>query len=227
MKVSEALTSRISCRAFRPDPVPEATIRRLLDLARQAPSGGNLQPWRVWVLAGAALDRLKAEVAAAIADHPMGRPSEYDVYPEPLIEPYHARRKKCGEDLYATIGVERSDRPGRLRQFRRNFEFFGAPVGLFLFLDRTMGPPQWADAGMFLQSLMLAAREEGLHTCAQEAWAFWAEEVIRATGAPENLMLFCGLGIGFMDEEHPINTLRTEREPVEGFAELIGFRAPD
>lgn len=223
MKVSEALATRISCRAFLPDPVPEAVVRRILDHAKQAPSGGNLQPWIVRVLAGDALAALKAEVAAAMETHPMGRPTEYAIYPEPLIQPFHDRRKTCGEQLYATIGVPREDKAGRLRQFRRNFEFFGAPVGLFLFLDRTMGPPQWSDAGMFLQSVMLAAREEGLHTCAQEAWAMWAEEVERHARPPEGAMLFCGMGLGHMDEAHPINALRTEREPVEGFAELIGF----
>ena len=223
MKVSEALATRISCRAFLPDPVPEATVRCILDHAKQAPSGGNLQPWIVRVLTGDALAALKAEVAAAMETLPMGRPTEYAIYPEPLIQPFHARRKTCGEQLYATIGVPREDKAGRLRQFRRNFEFFGAPVGLFLFLDRTMGPPQWSDAGMFLQSLMLAAREEGLHTCAQEAWAMWAEEVALHARPPEGAMLFCGMGLGRMDEAHPINTLRTEREPVEGFAELIGF----
>lgn len=224
MKVSEALRSRITCRAFLPEAPAEATVRRLLDLAKQAPSGGNLQPWRVFALAGEALAALKADVAAAMGAHPMGRPTEYPIYPDPLIEPFRARRAKCGEDLYAAIGVERSDKAGRLRQFRRNFEMFGAPVGVFVYLDRTMGPPQWSDAGMFLQSLMLAAREEGLHSCAQEAWAVWAEEVARHTGAPTGLMLFCGVGLGFMDETDPINALRTEREPVDGFAEFRGFR---
>ncbi|MFV0474888.1 MAG: nitroreductase [Pikeienuella sp.] len=223
MKVSEALRSRISCRAFLPDAPDKAAILRLLDLARHAPSGGNLQPWRVHALAGAALEALKAEVAAARESHPMGHPAEYAVYPAPLIEPYHSRRRKCGEDLYAAIGVAREDRPGRLRQFARNYAFFGAPVGLFLYLDRTMGPPQWADAGIFLQSLMLAAREEGLHSCAQEAWAVWSDIVRKHTGAPEGLMLFCGLGLGYMDVNAPINALRTGRAPVGEFAEFHGF----
>lgn len=223
MKVSEALRSRVTCRAFLPDPPEEAVLRRLVDLAKHAPSGGNLQPWRVYVLGGGALKALLAAVAAARETHPMGLPPEYAIYPSPLIEPYDSRRRKCAEDMYATIGVARGDRAGRRAQFARNFGFFGAPVGLFLYLDRNMGPPQWADAGMFLQSLMLAAREEGLHTCPQEAWAMWSDLVGAHTGAPANLMLFCGLGIGHMDVDAPINSLRTDRAPPEEFAEFIGF----
>ncbi|WP_340110489.1 DUF4169 family protein [Pikeienuella sp. HZG-20] len=223
MTVSDALRSRIACRAFLPDAPDESTIRRILTLAAQAPSGGNLQPWRVYVLTGAPLSALRAEVAEAAKTHRMGHPPEYSIYPTPLIEPYNARRRKCGEDMYATIGVAREDRAGRIAQFSRNFRFFDAPVGLFLYLDRTMGPPQWADVGMFLQSLMLAAREEGLHTCPQEAWAMWRDLVGAHTNAPENLMLFCGVAIGWMDETAPINALRTDRAPLEAFADLIGF----
>ncbi|QIE54728.1 nitroreductase [Pikeienuella piscinae] len=223
MRVSEALRTRITCRAFLPDPPEEAVVRRVVDMAKHAPSGGNLQPWRVYVLGGGALGALKAAVAEARETHPMGFKPEYAIYPSPLIEPYESRRRKCGEDMYATIGVTREDRAGRRAQFARNFAFFGAPVGLFLYLDRTMGPPQWSDAGMFLQSLMLAAREEGLHSCAQEAWAMWSDLVGAHTGAPDNLMLFCGLGLGFMDESAPINALRTDRAPLGEFAEFIGF----
>lgn len=223
MKVSDALRSRISCRAFLPEAPEKAVIRDLLALASHAPSGGNLQPWRVYALAGPALAALKAEVAAARETHPRGLPAEYAVYPSPLIEPYNARRRKCGEDLYATIGVAREDREGRLRQFARNYEFFGAPVAIFVYLDRTMGPPQWSDAGMFIQSLMLAAREYGLHSCAQEAWAVWTDIVRGHTGAPAQEMLFCGVGIGKMDESAPINSLRTERAAPEEFAAMLGF----
>lgn len=223
MNVADALRSRITCRAFLPDSPDEAVVRRVVDLAKQAPSGGNLQPWRIYVLGGGALEALKTDVAEAQKTHPMGLKPEYAIYPAPLIEPYESRRRKCGEDMYATIGIAREDRAGRRAQFARNFRLFGAPVGIFLYLDRTMGPPQWSDAGMFLQSLMLAARAEDLHTCPQEAWAMWSELVGAHTRAPDNLMLFCGVGLGWMDKAAPINALRTERAPTDEFAEFIGF----
>lgn len=223
MNVAEALRTRITCRAFLPDPVPEATLRRLLDLAKQAPSGGNLQPWRLYALAGEPLAALKADVAQEMETAPMGHPPEYDVYPPKLHDPYRARRSKCGEDLYASIGVAREDKAGRLAQFRRNFAFFDAPTALFVYIDRAMGPPQWSDVGMFLQSFMLAARAEGLHTCPQEAWAMWSALVARHLSPSDDLMLFCGVGIGWMDEAAPINALRTEREAVDGFCAFSGF----
>lgn len=225
MKVSDAVASRFSCRAFTDQPVSEAAVRRLLDRARRAPSGGNVQPWRVYVLAGDALAALLADVEEARKTLPMGRPPEYPIYPAKLKSPWRDYRFKCGEDMYGAIGVPREDKAERLRHFARNYRLFGAPVGLFLYLDRQMGPPQWSDAGMFLQTLMLLAREEGLHSCAQEAWAVWAEEVTRHTGAPDNEMLFCGLALGHADMSHPINGFRTDRAEVEEFAVLKGFPA--
>ena len=223
MNVTDALASRMSCRAFLPTPVPEATVRAILDAARQSPSGGNLQPWRVYALAGAPLAEFVALVRSRLPTHPRGEGSEYDIYPTGLWEPYRSRRFKCGEDLYATIGVAREDKPGRLRQFARNFEFFGAPVGLFFCIDRRMGPPQWSDVGMYMQSVMLLARAHGLHTCAQEAWSAWHRSVGQFLGLPPELMLFSGMALGYRDESAPVNRLRTDRAPLEEIAELRGF----
>lgn len=223
MKVSDALKSRITCRAFTEEAPSIEVVRRLLDTARWAPSGGNLQPWHIHVLGGDALASLKADVREAMKLTPMGMPPSYEIYPAKLKDPYNARRRKCGEDMYASIGVTRDDKPGRYAQFQRNFELFGAPVAMFVYLDKTMGPPQWSDVGMFLQSLMLAAREEGLHTAPQEAWAMWTDLVGRHVEAPEEQMLFCGVGLGFMDETAPINSLRTERAEVDEFATFRGF----
>ncbi len=223
MKVSEALATRMSCRAFLPTPVPESTVRAILDAARQTPSGGNLQPWQVCALTGGPLRDLLARVKSKVPLHPRGEPPEYDIYPPALWEPYRTRRFKCGEDLYATIGVKREDKFGRLLQFARNYEFFGAPVGLLFFLDRRLGPPQWSDVGMYMQSVMLLAREHGLHTCAQEAWSAWHGTVREFLGMPREMILFSGMALGWRDESAPINTLRTDRAPLEDFAALRGF----
>lgn len=223
MNVSEALATRMSCRAFLPTPVSEATVRAILDAAKQSPSGGNLQPWRVYALAGDPLKEFIAVVRGKMPTHPRGEGPEYEIYPTALWEPYRSRRFKCGEDLYATIGVARDDKFGRLLQFARNFEFFGAPVGLFFCLDRRMGPPQWSDVGMYMQSVMLLAREHGLHTCAQEAWSAWHRTVGEFLRLPPELMLFSGMALGHRDESAPINTLETDRAPLEEFAELRGF----
>jgi nitroreductase len=223
MNVTEAIESRMSCRAFLPTPVPVATVRAILETARRAPSGGNLQPWRVYALAGEPLAQLLAAVRGKLFLHPRGEGSEYDIYPAGLGEPYRSRRYKCGEDMYATIGVTREDKVARLRQFAQNYALFGAPVGLFFFIDRQMGPPQWSDLGMYMQTVMLLAREHGLHTCAQEAWSVWYRTVGECLAAPPELMLFSGMALGHRDESAPINRLRTDRAPLEEFAELRGF----
>jgi len=216
--VTEAVLSRHACRAFTSRPVASELVRRLLDTARYAPSGGNLQPWIVHVLNGAALARFRAMMAPKVRDFPVGRSAAYEIYPRSLIEPYRTRRFKVGEDMYSLIGIARSDRPARIKQFARNYDLFGAPVGLFVFLDRTMSSPQWSDVGMFLQSFMLLAREQGLETCPQEAWATWHEEVSAFLGIAPNLMLFCGLALGYGDYSQPINALRSDRAGVEEFA---------
>jgi nitroreductase len=218
MDLAEAVRRRYSTRAFKPDPVPGATLRSLLEIASRAPSGGNLQPWRVYALTGQPLAEFKALVAAS----PMEEP-EYDVYPPNLWEPMRTRRFVCGEDLYASIGIPREDRPARLRQLARNLEFFGAPVGLFFCLDRKVGPPQWSDVGMFMQTFMLLAVEAGLATCAQEFWARYPKTVASFVGLPDDHMVFSGMALGYADETQPINQWRTRRDPLDDWCELRGF----
>ena len=219
MDVSDAVARRISIRAFRPDPVAGELVAEILTRAAQAPSGGNLQPWRVYGLAGEPLAAFKAKVAA----NPFGEESEYDVYPPNLWEPFRTRRFQNGEDLYATIGIPREDKPARLRQLAKNGDFFGAPVGLFFCLDRKLGPPQWADLGMFMQNVMLLAVERGLDTCPQEYWARYPKTVGEFLGLPEDQMLFAGMALGYRDDAHPINTLKASRDAFEVWADLQGF----
>ena len=221
--VTDAVTARFSARAFLDRPVPRATIEELLALAARAPSGGNLQPWHVDVVAGAKLAELKARVAASLAASPAGEGTDYDVYPPALGEPWRSRRFACGEQLYASLGIGRGDRPARLAPFAKNFDGFGAPVLLFFSLPRHFGPPQWAHLGMFMQTLMLLAAERGLATCPQEAWALVHRTVGEVLGLGEERMLYCGMALGFADEAAPVNRWRTERVPVEEFARFSGL----
>jgi len=218
MDVSEAVRRRMSVRAFRPEAPSAAQVREILELAHGAPSGGNLQPWRVYALAGEPLAQLKALAAANGPEAP-----EYDVYPADLWEPFRTRRFQCGEDLYASINIPREDKPARFRQLARNLDMFGAPVGFFICLDRKLGPPQWADVGMFMQSLMLLAVERGLDTCAQEFWARYPKTVGGFLNLPDDHMLFSGMALGYRDDDAPINGWRTRRDPFDAWCEMRGF----
>ncbi|MEE2781983.1 MAG: nitroreductase [Pseudomonadota bacterium] len=217
MNVSDAVAERKSIRRFLDAPIGEALIRELLTKAARAPSGGNLQPWRVYVINGETTQRFLEHVKQSeIKEKP-----EYAVYPPDLKSPYRDSRFKVGEDMYALLGIPREDKPARFAHLARNFEFFGAPAGFFCFVDRIMGPPQWSDLGMFLQTFMLLAQEAGLDTCAQEAWANKAQTVAQFVGAPDELMLFCGMAIGYKDTEQPVNTLVSDREPLDAWATFI------
>jgi nitroreductase len=216
--VTDAILSRRSVRAFLAEPVPQALIEQMLEIAARAPSGGNLQPWRVDALTGAPLAALVAEAQASTPGE-----MELAVYPSPLPEPYRTRRHRSGEALYEAIGIPRDDRAARLAQFARNFDAFGAPVLLLFSIDRIFDRPQWAHLGMFIQTLMLLAEERGLATCAQEAWAALHDVAARHVELPAERILYCGMALGYADPEAPINTLRTEREPVEAFARFRGF----
>ena len=219
MDVSQAVAQRISVRAFRPDPVAGEVVADILVRAARAPSGGNLQPWRVYGLSGAPLAEFKALAAA----NPFGEAPEYEVYPPNLWDPFRTRRFQNGEDLYAAIGIPREDKPARLRQLAKNGEFFGAPVGLFFCLDRKLGPPQWADLGMYMQTVMLLAAERGLDTCAQEYWARYPKTVAGFLSLPDDHMVFSGMALGYRDPDAPINTLRSARDPFAIWGELRGF----
>ncbi len=223
MDVREAVTSRFSCRAFRPDPVPEEVVREIVERAARAPSGGNVQPWRVDAIAGERVEALKALLAHRMGELPRGEGTEYPIFPPDMKEPFRTRRFAVGEQLYRAIGVARADRPARLRQYARNFEFFGAPVGLFFAIDRSLDVAQWSDLGGYVQTVMLLARAYGLHTCPQEAWASWHRTVSAFLNLPPEYMLFCGMALGVADLDAPINSWRSPREPLDSFATFSGF----
>ncbi|MBR0684384.1 nitroreductase [Bradyrhizobium manausense] len=223
MNVSEALDKRMSVRAFVDKPVPRQTVEDILLAAARSPSGGNLQPWHVWVMAGEKLSQFKSIVAERLKDHPMGEGTEYNIYPPNLTDPYKTRRFTNGEDLYRTLGIPREDKQARLKQFAKNFEFFGAPVGLIFAIDRQMGLGQWADLGMYIQSIMLLAVEKGLSTCPQEAWAGWHKTITEFVDLPPHLMVFCGMALGYANTDHPVNTLRTDRAGFVEYATILGF----
>jgi nitroreductase len=224
MDVREAVATRYSCRAFLPIPIALDTVRDILDRAARAPSGGNVQPWRVHAIAGARLDELKDLLRPRFATQlPHGEGPEYEIYPRELKEPYYGRRACVGAQLYAAIGIPREDRAARYRQFSRNYLFYDAPVGIFVSIDRSMGPPQWSDVGGFIQNIMLLARAYGLHSCAQECWTNWHKTLRDFLDLPSEHILFCGIALGFADETAPINRWRSEREPVDAFARFEGF----
>lgn len=223
MNVSQALLTRLSVRDFLPEPVPASLLREILAKAARAPSGGNLQPWFVTVLTGAPLQALITRAAAAAQASPKGESSEYNVYPDPLREPYYARRFKVGEDMYKLLGIPREDKPARRAWFGNNFRFFGAPVGMFCFIERDMGAAQFSDMGMFLQSVMLLLREAGYDSCAQEFWAMFAATVYAELETPASHMLFCGMAIGKRNPAAPVNALVSDRAPLEDFATFKGF----
>ncbi len=217
MNVSEAVTKRISTRAFLDTPVTEADLRSILEISRWSPSGGNVQPWNVYALCGQSMIDFKLLVQAQPQMSPFGDPTEFDMYPKELKEPYRSRRFKCGEDLYATIGIPRDDKTARLTQMVKNYDFFGAPAALFFAIDRSMGTGQWAHLGMFMQTIALVTQEKGMASCMQEFWMLRHGLTRSYFGLSDDLQMYCGMAIGYADPNNPINTLRTERAAVDEF----------
>lgn len=214
MDVSEAVATRRSVRAFLDRPVDPDVLRGVLEKAQRAPSGGNVQPWQADVVTGQRLTRLIAAVAGAIPLGRAGHSPEYDIYPPRLDGAYEERRKGVGEAMYAALGIAREDRERRLGQFAANFRAFGAPVLMLVHTPRYMGPPQWSDIGMWLQTVMLLLREAGLDSCPQEAWAMYSRQVRQAVPIPGDHIFFCGMAIGYRDSGHAINTFAVPRAPL-------------
>jgi nitroreductase len=221
--VDAAITSRRSVRAYLPDPVPREMVEDILSVARRAPSGTNAQPWHVHVLTGAARDRLSQAILAEAAnpEAAQGHVEEYAYYPKEWFSPYLDRRRKVGWDLYGLLGIERGDKSKISAQNARNYVFFDAPVGLIFTIDRRLGQGSWLDYGMFLQNIMVAARARGLDTCPQAAFTRFHRVIAAQLALPSELMVVCGMALGWADPNAIENTLTTDREPLEQFTRYI------
>lgn len=210
-------------RAFRDAPVSEETVRQILTDSARSPSGGNLQPWRVIVVAGEERDAITKAAQATLFANPAGEEGDHPIYPKPLGEPYRSRRFKVGEDLYASMGVPREDKAARFAWVAENFTFFGAPVGLFFITRKSFGHGQWAHMGMLMQSIAIRAEAEGLGTCMQEAWAMVRHTLHGHFALEEDELLYCGMALGHPDTDAPVNRWRSERDPLDAWSEFRGF----
>lgn len=217
MNVTKAVETRKSIREFLQKPVPNKLLAKLLEKASRSPSGGNLQPWKVFVINNQSMnDFLEFQNTWTEPETPA-----YSIYPKNLREPYRTYRYELGEQMYSLLNIPRDDKDARIKQVLKNYNFFGAPAGLFCFVDKTMGPPQWSDLGMFLQTFMLLATESGIDTCAQEAWSLKQDSVKKFLEIGDDLILFCGMAIGYQDKNAPINNLKSERSSIDDWASFI------
>ncbi|MDN2567559.1 nitroreductase [Aquibium sp. A9E412] len=219
--VDEAMTSRRSVRAFLPDPVDEQTVRDILAVAARAPSGTNMQPWKVYVATGRAKQQISDAILTSGIRAEKAEWDEYKYYPDKFFEPYLARRRAVGYALYGLLGIGRRDVERMRAQHDRNFVFFDAPVGLIFTIDRRLNTGSWVDLGMFIQSVMIAARGRGLHTCPQAAFAPYHRQIRPVLGIPEEEVVVCGMALGREDASKPENALRTERAPLEEFVSFV------
>jgi nitroreductase len=221
--VDEVIRSRRSVRGFLPTPVLQETILEILDVSTRAPSGTNTQPWKVTVVTGARKEALSRELIATALDpaRDTEHEQEYSYYPDKWVHPYLDRRRKVGYDLYGLLGIAKGNRDRMQRQFARNYDFFGAPVGLFFTMDRIMGQGSWLDYGMFLQNVMLAARARGLDTCPQAAFTKYHRIVASHLEIPKDQILLCGMALGYKDGDKIENSLQTSREPAISFTRFL------
>ena len=219
--VFAAARTRRSIRAYKPDAVPAETVREIVALGRHAPSGSNIQPWRVHVMTGATLKRVGTAIQRAFLDEEPGHKRDYDYYTDPIFEPYLARRRQCGWGLYGLLGIGRGDREKSKAYRATNYTFFGAPVGLIFTIDRKLEKGSWLDYGMFLQTLMLAARARGLHTCPEAAIASYPDVVRRELGITAEWTVICGMALGYADPGALINTYQPPRIGVDDYTVFL------
>lgn len=220
--VFAAARTRRSIRAYKPQPVSSETLREIVALGRHAPSGSNIQPWRVHVLTGDTLARVGGAIKRAFLDDEPGHQRDYNYYTDPIVEPYLARRRQCGWGLYGTLGIGRGDHAKSKTYRATNYDFFGAPTGLIFTIDRKLEKGSWLDYGMFLQTIMLAARARGLHTCPEAAIASYPDIVRRELAITSDWIVICGMAMGYADPDAIINTFQPPRIALEEYAVFLG-----
>jgi nitroreductase len=224
MDVYEAVVSRRAVRGFTDKPVPKEVLQRVVSAAAWSPSGSNIQPWNIYVVTGAPLAELKKRAVERVAAGDPWDDREYEMYPQALKSPYRERRSAFGKERYGALGIAREDWEARQRAALANWDCFGAPAALFCYVDRDMGPAQWADLGMYLQTVMLLLRAEGLHSCPQMAWSQVRETVAETVCPADRLVLFCGMSIGY--EDPAVRYIRTGRAPLEETVTFVDDESP-
>jgi nitroreductase len=223
MNVTEAVASRRSVRQFLDKPVDQAILERVLAKAQRSPSGGNTQPWNAVILTGAPLADLTAKIKAKVATAPLGDGHEYSIYPKGLDGRYEEQRRGVGKAMFDALNLAREDGAGRLAQVGKNWDSFGAPVQLFTYTRKYMGPPQWSDMGMWLQTVMLLLREEGLDSCAQEIWAMYGTTMREILNIDDDHIFFCGMAIGYRDSDAAVNNFSVPRVEMDQAIRWDGF----
>tara|TARA_B100001063_G_C16617248_1_gene478797 strand:+ start:224 stop:889 length:666 start_codon:yes stop_codon:yes gene_type:complete len=220
MNIKQLIESRYSVRSFLDKDVDFKKVKSILDTANSAPSGGNIQPWKVYVLGKNSKNEL---VTQALNNYDTGvqEDIEYEIYPKPLAEEYKKRRSQCAADMYDALSIARDDIDTRLKQVRENFKFFGAPIGMIVTIDKSFAQNGWGHVGMFLQNLWLTAIDEGLGVCLQESWSIYPKTVKKVIDCPDNEMIWCGIAMGYPNNEDPINNYRTSRDSIDTFASFI------
>tara|TARA_B100000902_G_scaffold57951_1_gene64981 strand:- start:111 stop:776 length:666 start_codon:yes stop_codon:yes gene_type:complete len=220
MNIKEAIEKRFSVRAFTKEVPDIETIKAILKTAGTAPSGGNIQPWKVYVLSENAKNELSKKTLYNF-DNGVQEDIEYDIYPKPLADEYKKRRYECGADMYNALAIGKDDLDSRFKQIRENYNFFGAPLGMIITIDKSFGKNGWGHVGMFLENLWLSAIDNGLGICLQESWSIYPKTVKEFTKHPDNEIVWCGVAVGYEDSSNPINQYRTKREDLDSFVKFI------
>jgi len=220
MNIKEAIEKRSSVRAFTKEVPDIETIKAILKTAGTAPSGGNIQPWKVYVLKENAKNELSKKTLYNF-DNGVQEDIEYDIYPKPLADEYKKRRYECGADMYNALAIGKDDLDSRFKQIRENYNFFGAPLGMIITIDKSFGKNGWGHVGMFLENLWLSAIDYGLGICLQESWSIYPKTVKEVTKHPDNEIVWCGVAVGYEDSSNPINQYRTKREDLDSFVKFI------